>query len=159
AIPESADSTKVWEPGNFEPGFEGRMPMRRAFYRSQNLPAVEVALKYGLDNVVSLARRAGFRNRVNAVPSLALGSSETTSLDITSADTLLPAGDTRDERYFVGRVRVRNGQELYRHTPLRDDLLSPEVASIMTSRLRDVNIRGTPAAVCAPAIWHPPGGK
>lgn len=159
AIPESADSTKVWEPGNFEPGFEGRMPMRRAFYRSQNLPAVEVALKYGLDNVVSLARRAGFRNRVNAVPSLALGSSETTLLEITSAYTIFPNGGTRAEPYFVERVRDRNGKELYRHTPRRDDVLSPEVAWIMTSMLRDVNIRGTAAAVWASGIRHPSGGK
>lgn len=159
SIPETTDSTKVWEPGNFEPGFEGRMPMRRAFYRSQNLPAVEVALKYGLDNIVSLARRAGFRNRVDAVPSLALGSSETTLLEITSAYTIFPNAGTRAEPYFVERVYDRNGKELYRHTPRRDEALSPAVAWIMTTMLRDVNIRGTAAAVWASGFRHPSGGK
>lgn len=159
SIPETADSSKVWSPGNFEPGFEGRMSMRRAFYRSQNLPAVEVALKYGLENVVSLARRAGFRNRVSAVPSLALGSNETTLLEITSAYTVFPNAGTRAEPYFVERVRDRNGKDLYRHAPRRDEVLSPEVAWIMTSMLRDVNIRGTAASVWASGIRHPSGGK
>lgn len=159
SIPEAADSTKVWEPGNFEPGFEGRMTMRRAFYRSQNLPAVEVALKYGLDNVVTLARRAGFRNRVSAVPSLALGSGEATLIEITSAYTIFPGGGSRSEPYFVERVRDRNDKELYRHAPRREEVMSPEAAWIVTSMLRDVNIRGTGAAVWASGFRHPSGGK
>lgn len=159
AIPEAADSTKVWQPGNFEPGFEGRMTMRRAFYRSQNLPAVEVALKYGLENVVTLARRAGFRNRVDPVPSLALGSSEATLIEITSAYTIFPGGGSRSEPYFVERVSDRKGKELYRHAPRREEAMSPEAAWIVTSMLRDVNIRGTAAAVWASGLRHPSGGK
>jgi penicillin-binding protein 1A len=159
AIPDASDSSKVWQPGNFEPGFEGRMSMRRAFYKSQNLPAVEIALKYGLENVVTLARRAGFRHRVDAVPSLALGSSEATLIEITSAYSIFPNGGSRAEPYFVERVRDRNGKDLYRHAPRRDEVLSPEAAWIMTSMLRDVNIRGTAAAVWASGLRHPSGGK
>src|SRR5690606_38711143 len=139
SIPEAADSTKVWEPGNFEPGFEGRMTMRRAFYRSQNLPAVEVALKYGLQNVVNLARRAGFRNRIEAVPSLALGSGDVTLLELTSAYTIFPNRGRRVEPWFVASVRDRDGKVLYRNEPRREEVISPEVAWIVTSMLRDVN--------------------
>ena len=159
AIPEAADSTKVWQPGNFEPGFEGRMTMRRAFYRSQNLPAVEVALNYGLDNVVNLARRAGFRNRIEPVPSLALGAVDATLLELVSAYTIFPNGGRRAEPWFVARVRDRDGKVLYRNEPRREDVISPEVAWILTSMLRDVNIRGTAAAVWASGLRHPSGGK
>ncbi len=159
SIPEPGDTAKVWEPTNFEPGFEGRMTMRRAFYRSQNLPAVEVALKYGLENVVDLARRAGFRHRVNPVPSLALGSSDATLLELTSAYTIFPNGGWRAIPYFVERVRDRSGKELYSHSPRREEVLAPEVAWIVTSMLRDVNIRGTGASVWASGFRHPSGGK
>jgi len=159
AIPEAADSTKIWKPTNFDPEFEGRMTMRRAFYKSQNLPAVEIALKYGLENVSSLARRAGFKHRVDPVPSLALGSCEATLLEITSAYSIFPNGGTRSEPYFIERVRDRKGKDLFRHAPRRDEVIAPDVAWIMTSMLRDVNIRGTAAAVWASGLRHPSGGK
>jgi penicillin-binding protein 1A len=159
SIPEASDSSKVWQPTNFDPGFEGRMTMRRAFYRSQNLPAVEIALKYGLENVADLARRAGFRHKVDPVPSLALGSCDVTLLELVSAYTVFPNGGFRAEPYFVERVRDRNGKLLYRNGPRREEVLSPEAAWIVTSMLRDVNIRGTAAAVWASGFRHPSGGK
>ncbi len=159
SIPDPSDSTKMWQPTNFDPGFEGHMTMRRAFYRSQNLPAVEVGLKYGLENVSDLARRAGFRHKVDPVPSLALGSCDVTLLELVSAYTVFPNGGSRSEPYFVERVRDRNGKVLYRNSPRREEVLSPEAAWIVTSMLRDVNIRGTAAAVWASGFRHPSGGK
>jgi penicillin-binding protein 1A len=119
SIPEISDTSKIWQPTNFDDGYEGRMTMRRAFYRSQNLPAVEVALKYGLDNVSSLARRAGFRHRVDPVPSLALGSCDVTLLELVSAYTIFPNGGFRVEPYFVERVSDRGGKVLYRNEARR----------------------------------------
>jgi penicillin-binding protein 1A len=159
SIPEISDTSKIWQPTNFDDGYEGRMTMRRAFYRSQNLPAVEVALKYGLDNVSSLARRAGFRHRVDPVPSLALGSCDVTLLELVSAYTIFPNGGFRVEPYFVERVSDRGGKVLYRNEARREEVLSPEAAWIVTSMLRDVNIRGTAAAVWASGFRHPSGGK
>lgn len=159
AIPEAWDSTKVWRPSNFEPEFEGRMTMRRAFYKSKNLPAVEVGLKYGLDNVVATARRFGFERNVPAVPSLALGSADVTMLELVSAYTVFPNGGTRAVPYFVERVRDKSGRTLYRHETQRSEALAPEAAWIVTSMLRDVNIRGTAAAVWASGFRHPSGGK
>lgn len=158
-IPEVTDTSKIWTPSNFDGTFEGRMTMRRALYRSQNLPAVEVALATGLDNVVALARRAGFRQRVLPVPSLALGSLDATVLEVASAYTVFPNGGFRAEPHFVRRVLDREGRELYRHEPRRDEVLSPEAAWIVTSMLRDVVIRGTGAAVWASGFRIPAGGK
>ncbi len=159
SIPEASDSTKIWRPSNFEPEFEGRMTMRRAFYKSKNLPAVEVGLKYGLENVVATARHFGFERNVPAVPSLALGSADVTLLEMVSAYTAFPNGGTRAEPYFVERVRDKGGRTLYRHEAKRSEALRPEAAWIVTSMLRDVNIRGTAAAVWASGFRHPSGGK
>lgn len=159
AIPEPADSTKIWQPTNFDTGFEGRMTMRRAFYRSQNLPAVEVALKYGLENVADLARRAGLRHRVDPVPSLALGSCDVTLLEMVSAYTIFPNGGWRAEPYFVERVKDNAGKSLYRNAPRREEVLSPQAAWIVTSMMRDVNVRGTAARVWASGFRNPSGGK
>jgi penicillin-binding protein 1A len=159
SIPEASDSTKVWRPRNFEPEFEGRMTMRRAFYKSKNLPAVEVGLKYGLRNVVATARRFGFTRNVPAVPSLALGSADVTLMEMVSAYTVFPNGGSRAEPYYVERVRDKKGRLLYRHEARRNEALSPEAAWIVTTMMRDVNIRGTAAAVWASGFRHPSGGK
>ncbi len=159
SIPELTDTGRVWQPTNFDPGFEGRMTMRRAFYRSKNLPAVETGLKVGVENVVSLARRFGFRRRIPAVPSLTLGAADVTLLELTSAYTVFPNGGDRHEPYFVESVHDRQGRELYRHSPRRDGVLTPQVAWLLTSMLQDVNIRGTAASIRGAGLHHPSGGK
>jgi len=159
AIPEAADSTKIWRPSNFENEYEGRMTMRRAFYKSKNLPAVEVGLKYGLDNVVSTARRFGFTHNVPAVPSLALGSADVTLMEMVSAYTAFPNGGYRMEPYYVERVKDKGGRTLYRHDAQRSEALGSEASWIVTSMMKDVNIRGTAAAVWASGFRHPSGGK
>jgi penicillin-binding protein 1A len=159
AIPEASDPSKVWRPRNYEPEFEGRMTMRRAFYKSKNLPAVEVGLKYGLGNIVATARRFGLTHNVPAVPSLALGSADVTLMEMVSAYTVFPNGGSRAEPYYVERVRDKNGRTLYRHEARRSEALSPDAAWIMTTMMKDVNIRGTGAAIWASGFRHPSGGK
>ena len=66
-IPDPMDSTKFWRPHNFDPGFDGKISMRRALYKSKNLPAIEVGMKYGL-------KTGGFlRAQVRAHPQRAAG--------------------------------------------------------------------------------------
>jgi penicillin-binding protein 1A len=159
AIPDPSDPDKTWRPRNYEAEYEGRMTMRRAFYKSKNLPAIEVGLKVGLENVVTTARRFGFRRNVPAVPSVALGTADVTLLELVSAYTAFPNGGVRPEPYFVERVRGKDGRLLYRHEARRFEATSPEAAWITTSMLRDVNIRGTGAAIWASGFRHPSGGK
>jgi penicillin-binding protein 1A len=59
----------------------------------------------------------------------------------------------------VETVRDREGKILYRNAPRREEVLSPEVSWILTTMLRDVNLRGTGAAVGAAGLQHPTGGK
>lgn len=46
-IEDEADPTKTWRPANFDKEFEGMMTVRRALYRSMNLPAVLTGIKMG----------------------------------------------------------------------------------------------------------------
>ncbi|MBR2470720.1 MAG: transglycosylase domain-containing protein, partial [Fibrobacter sp.] len=73
--PDDKDKNKVWRPANFGHDFEGMMTLRKALYKSKNLPAILTGMKYGLSNVVNYARKFGIvRAPLLAVPSLALGS-------------------------------------------------------------------------------------
>jgi penicillin-binding protein 1A len=158
-IPDPLDSTKVWRPHNFEPGFDGKISMRRALYKSKNLPAIEVGMKYGLRTVVSYARKFGLTKNVPPVPSLGIGSCEATVMEMASAYTAFPNGGVRSEPYLVERITDKNGMLVYQHRPHTHEVLRPEAAWIMCSMLRDVNIRGTAASIWASGFNHPSGGK
>ncbi len=158
-IPDPMDSTKFWRPHNFDPGFDGKISMRRALYKSKNLPAIEVALKYGLNTVVSYARKFGLVHSVPPVPSLGIGSCEATLMEMTSAYTAFPDGGIRPLPYMVEKIVDKNGQLIYQNVPQTQEVLRKEAAWIMCTMLRDVNIHGTAASIWASGFNHPSGGK
>jgi penicillin-binding protein 1A len=158
-IPDPMDSTKVWRPHNFDPGFDGKISMRRALYKSKNLPAIEVGMKYGLKMVVSYARKFGLTHSVPPVPSLGIGSCEATLMEMASAYTAFPNGGVRPIPYLIEKIVDKNGLPVYQHIPETQEVLRPEAAWIMSTMMRDVNIHGTAAAIWASGFNHPSGGK
>ncbi|HKP95476.1 MAG TPA: PBP1A family penicillin-binding protein [Fibrobacteria bacterium] len=158
-IPDPIDSTKFWRPHNYDPGFDGKISMRRALYKSKNLPAIEVGMKYGLKTVVSYARKFGLTHSVLPVPSLGIGSCEATLMEMTSAYTAFPDGGVRPTPYLIEKIEDKNGQVIHQNVPQTHEVLRKEAAWIMCTMLRDVNIHGTAAAIWASGFNHPSGGK
>ena len=80
-----------WRPQNFG-RYYGRVSLAEAFARSLNSAAVRLALEVGIDEVVAAARDLGIDAPLTETPSLALGSSEVTLLDLTGAYASVRAG-------------------------------------------------------------------
>ncbi|MCQ2090866.1 MAG: PBP1A family penicillin-binding protein [Fibrobacter sp.] len=158
--PDDKNPNKVWRPANFEHDFEGMMTLRRALYRSKNLPAILTAQKYGLNNVVNYARKFGIvRAPLMAVPSLALGSVGATLMEMTSAYTVFPNGGNRIEPYMIESIVDKHGEVIERNSKVEHEVLRPASAYIMVDMMKDVNVRGTAARVWAGGFTHPSGGK
>ena len=68
------------------------MRLEQAFAQSINTAAVRVATTVGLDKVVAAARDLGIDAPLSPVPSLALGTSELTLIDLTGAFASVRAG-------------------------------------------------------------------
>jgi penicillin-binding protein 1A len=158
--PDEKNKNKVWRPHNSEKNFEGMMTLRRALYRSKNIPAILTASKYGLSNVVNYARAFGIRKApLVAVPSLALGSVGATLLEMTSAYTVFPNGGTRIEPYMIESIEDKNGEVIEKNSKVESVVMKPSSAYLMVDILKDVNIRGTGFKVSASGFNHPSGGK
>lgn len=158
--PDDKNPNKVWRPGNFEHDFEGMMTLRRALYRSKNLPAILTGMKYGLNNVVNYARKFGIvRAPLLPVPSLALGSVGATLMEMTSAYTVFPNGGNRIEPYMIESIVDKNGEVIEKNMKVEHEVLRAPSAYLMVDILKDVNIRGTAARVYASGFTHPSGGK
>ena len=75
-----------WTPKNYDGSYRGIMPLQRAFSSSINTVAVRLTQAVGPDKVAAAARDMGISTSISSDnPSIALGTSEVTLLDLTSA--------------------------------------------------------------------------
>jgi 1A family penicillin-binding protein len=82
-----------WTPENHEGRYAGRpVPLRDAFARSSNVAAVRLSEQVGRQNVIRAARDLGVRSEIPNNPTIALGTSQMTLLELTSAYAAVAAG-------------------------------------------------------------------
>lgn len=74
-----------WAPSNSGGRYRGRITLRQAFALSSNVAAVRLAEAVGRDQVIRAARDLGISSPLGDHPSLALGTSGVTLLEMTSA--------------------------------------------------------------------------
>jgi penicillin-binding protein 1A len=74
-----------WRPRNFTNEFLGMISISEAFARSQNIPAVRISEAMGRAEVRRAANAFGLHSDLAEGPSLALGTSEATLLEMTAA--------------------------------------------------------------------------
>jgi len=146
-------------PQNIDGEFRGPMTVRDALKKSINIPAIRTLLTLTPEVVVDYARRLGVKGDLRAVPSLALGSSEVTLLELTTAFAVFPNQGIRTEPYAILRVLDREGHVLEESRPRRHEALNPQTAYIMTSLLESVVNEGTAARVRAKGFRGAAAGK
>jgi penicillin-binding protein 1A len=126
--------------------------MREALARSLNNVAVRILLDVGIPSVIDIVRRCGIRSPIDPYPSLALGTSPVTLLELTSAYAVFASGGQRIQPTFIRRVIDRDGQVLLENVPLESpdapgsasppareserQVLEPAHAFLMTDLLR-----------------------
>ncbi len=81
----------VWQPVNYDRRFRGAITLRDALEQSLNVPFARLGLAIGPERIVATARRLGIAGPLNAVPSIALGASEVTPLEMARAYGVLAA--------------------------------------------------------------------
>lgn len=87
------DGRRGWQPANYDGRYSGPLSMREAFARSSNVAAVRLADEVGPRAVVRAARDLGIESELSDDPTIALGTSEVSLLELTAAFAALPAGE------------------------------------------------------------------
>jgi penicillin-binding protein 1A len=146
-----------YEPLNYDKTFEGPITLRHALEQSRNVPTVRLMEQIGPSQVISYAERLGFSSKVQPFLSSALGSSEATLLEVTSAFAVFPNQGVRMTPYEIQRIVDRQGNVLEENRPSSSESLRADTAYVMTNLLQGVALRGT-AARAASLNW-PVGGK
>ena len=84
---------KGWSPDNYNETNVGPVTLEEAYARSINTVAVQLGLEVGIPSVVAVARRLGIRSPLEPYASLALGTSDVTPLELTSAYASFASGE------------------------------------------------------------------
>jgi penicillin-binding protein 1A len=145
-----------YQPLNYDRKFEGPVTLRRALEQSRNIPAVKAMQEIGPRQVVLYAKRFGLDDAPPYL-SLALGSSESTLAQMTSAYSAFANRGVRMAPYSVISITDREGNLLEENRPEPHEAIRADTAFVMTNLLRGVVQRGT--AQSAAALDWPLGGK
>jgi penicillin-binding protein 1B len=146
-----------YRPTNFGKRVSGFVTVREALAHSVNVPAVEVAERVGYKRVADLAHRAGLAG-VGATPSAALGSYETTPLELAGAFAMFANQGRIVQPHFVREVRSAD-ETVYQAEPKSEQALDPLVNAIMVNLMEDVINRGTGYRVRALGFRPAAAGK
>jgi membrane peptidoglycan carboxypeptidase len=106
-----------WEPENFAQRYYGRVSVAEAFARSLNTAAVRLAQDVGIDEVIAAARDLGIDAPLAKTPSLALGTSEVSLLDLTGAFAAVRAGVTPVEPWGIAGFGAEDQTRLFTAGP------------------------------------------
>lgn len=142
ALPNS----KAYEPANYGDSYAmTNITLKTALAKSSNVVAVKTAMEAGLKNVAEKAEKFGFRS-VEAYPSMALGTTEVTPLQLAAAYAAFANGGRRVEPTFIDRVVSGEDKTLYMAVPRNEQIISDKTAYMITDMLEAVVERGTARA-------------
>ncbi|MDD2881974.1 MAG: transglycosylase domain-containing protein [Rhodoferax sp.] len=139
-----------WTPSDdTSPSYEP-MTLSNGLAYSKNTITAQLMEKVGAQRVGQLAKAMGVRqSKLDLVPSLALGTSPVTLIEMVSAYGTIANGGNYMQPYMVLRVEDRNGQVLEKFEPVTElEPAMPRAASLtLVNAMRGVIDRGTGAAI------------
>jgi penicillin-binding protein 1B len=145
----------AWTPHNIDRRFHGPVTIRRALEASLNVPAALVAQGIGVANVTRVARAVGIDSPLAAVPSLSLGTSEVTLLEMTTAFATVANGGV----HVWPTALDDAGEASLKPRPAPARVVSAESAFIVTHLMRGVMVRGTGGASARWGLQEITAGK
>jgi penicillin-binding protein 1A len=138
----------VWRPTDMTPASGRFVTMRDGLVYSRNSITAQVMQEAGLPNIVNLARAVGVKqSRLDPVPSLSLGTSPVTLLEMVSAySTIAQVGEYR-KPVFIKRIKDRDGNVLAEFDTESQRVMSEDTAVELIDMMRGVVKRGTGSTV------------
>ncbi|ODR99875.1 hypothetical protein AUC68_01725 [Methyloceanibacter methanicus] len=134
------------------------MSLRYALTHSINTVAVKLTANLGPGRVAQTAHRLGISSKLHAQPSLALGTSEVTLLELTGAYAPFANGGARVLPHVITRIRSEDGKVLYtRQRSAVGQVVAPHHVAAMNDMMGAVVRQGTGKRAAIPR--HPAGGK
>lgn len=139
-----------WTPSNPGGRHFGRVTLDEALARSINTVTVKLSQEVGTAEVAERARLLGISSELRPVPSLALGTSEVTPLELTAAYQPFATDGLRRPVFGVERVSDAAARIFYQHRDTEVQVVDPDIARQLRTMLASVVRTGTGRAAALP---------
>jgi membrane peptidoglycan carboxypeptidase len=154
-LPPGSDKP-TYSPENYDHKFHGEMTIRHALQNSINVPAVRTLVFTGIQDSLTTAETLGITG-YTGMPgySMVLGGLGIRLIDETSAYGVFANGGVRVPPFAITSITNQQGKVLYQHgQPQGQQVISPQIAGLITNVLSDDQERQTEFGVCSPLMLY-----
>jgi len=126
----------VWAPTNANGYFTGaNMTLKSAFAQSINSVAVKLGQELGIDRIARTAHKMGIESTLDETPSLALGASDVSLLELVNAYSTVANDGKGHKPILISRILDRDGKEIYTAPTEQQQAISYRSAFFMQQML------------------------
>jgi penicillin-binding protein 1A len=137
-------AVKGWKPENYEHEFMGPVTLTTALANSLNTVSVRLILEVGPSAVARTAYRLGIDSKLDPNPSLALGTSGVSPLELVSAYAPFANGGFAAVPHAIERIKGSDGTILYaRATQAVGRIVDARYVGMMNSMMHETVVSGT----------------
>ena len=139
------DDTVEWRPRNSQNDYQVSYSMAGGLAYSVNTVAVKLIQQAGVTNTIALARKMGITSVMPDVPSISLGTSSISLLEMTTAYACLANEGITSSPYFISSIVDLDGKVIQDFIPKESGqrVLSNAAAQLTRSMLQGVVNEGT----------------
>ncbi|WP_022723039.1 transglycosylase domain-containing protein [Rhodopseudomonas sp. B29] len=136
---------KGWKPENYSREYFGAVTLTQALSMSLNTVAVRLGLEVGPKAVVRTAHRLGIASKLDANPSIALGTSEVSVTELVGAYAPFANGGLLVSPHVVNRIRTAQGNKILYTRPSEplDRVVDPRAVAMMNTMMEETLRSGT----------------
>ena len=134
-----------WKPQNYGGSTGGLTTLREGLRKSLNLISVRIVQQdYApAEQVKRTAQRMGISTDIRAVDAIALGTSEVIPLEMVSAYAAYANKGVYSKPFAITKIEDRYGNTIREYGAVQYEVLSEEIAFLMTNLMQTVMDRGT----------------
>lgn len=129
-------NNQPYTPNNYNDTYaNGPITMGAAISYSDNIYAVKTHLFMGESNLVNMSKRLGISSQLDTVPSLALGTSEISMIEMVEAYSTFANMGYKVESHFIDRIEDSEGNILYQYQNDKESVLNSNLTYIVSEML------------------------
>lgn len=136
-------SGKIWAPRNYDRKEHGDVPLHEALARSYNLATVRVGMDVGIAKTAKTLRNLGITREIKRYPSLLLGASPMTPLEVTQMYQTLAGDGFATPLRAIRAVMSADGNLLQRYPFSVRQTVDPAATYIVNTILQEAVHEGT----------------
>jgi membrane peptidoglycan carboxypeptidase len=148
-----------WSPRNYEKEHLGWVPMRIALVKSINTVAATLGIQVGIPAVIETARALGIRSDLPEVPSLALGVSDLSPVELVTAYSTIANHGVQDELTAIRAITQDDGTLFAKFVFNARQVFPPAPIDLLIEAMKGVFTEGTAVSASAYGFDRPAAGK